>query len=230
MGLYSNYSNTYEEMEMMYPAEDLIRIFKGSYPALNLPSEEYGNSSILDVGCGDGRHLVFFSNDAEFETYGMEPTKEICEIAESNVADAGADVSVHPGTNRDIPFDDDQFDYLVAWNSCYYMGEEHDFDFDKHVREYQRVLKSGGKLILSIPKHTSFIYEECDEIKEGYIAVKDDPFGDRDGTILRRFEDDTNIKNSFSPQFGDFSVSSIHDDFFGYNYHWWLLVAEEQGK
>lgn len=229
MGLYSKYSDTYEKIDMMYPAENLIRIFKGSYPALDLPSEEYADSSILDVGCGDGRHLVFFDNDLGFETYGMEPTEEICEIAESNASSAGADVTVHPGTNRNIPFDDGRFDYLVAWNSCYYMGEEHDFDFQRHVREYQRVLKPGGKLVLSIPKPSSFIYEGCEKVEEGYIVVNDDPFGNREGTILRRFEDDDEITDAFSPQFDDFSVASIHDDFFGYDYHWWLLVGNERG-
>lgn len=228
MGLYSNYSDSYEDMDMMYPAENLIRIFKGSYPTLDLPAEEYEDSSILDVGCGDGRHLVFFNNDLGFETYGMEPTEEICKIAESNASSADADVSVQSGTNRNIPFDDDRFDYLVAWNSCYYMGEKHDFDFPKHVREYQRVLKPEGKLILSIPKPSSFIYQDCEKVEDGYIVVSDDPFGKRDGTILRRFEDDEKITDSFAPQFGDFSIASIHDEFFGYDYHWWLLVGDGQ--
>ena len=41
-----------------YPAEGVIRIFKGSFPKLKLNFKK--NNKILDLGFGDGRHLMFF--------------------------------------------------------------------------------------------------------------------------------------------------------------------------
>lgn len=225
MDHYSNYAEAYESVQMMYPAEDVIRIFKGDYPQLCLPKEEYEGSRILDVGCGDGRHLVFCSNDLGFDAYGVEPTEELTEIAGSNVSAAGVDANIRAGTNQDLPFEDDKFDYLLSWNSCYYMEEGHQFDFQEHVQEYARVVKPNGRIILSIPKASCFIYEHSVEAIEGYRIIKEDPFATRDGVILRQFDNDGEIVEAFSPQFRDFTIASIHDDFFGYNYHWWLMVG-----
>lgn len=61
MGLDSEYAARYSEQEMMYPGEYVIRIFKGNYPRHSFNQSAFPDSSILDVGCGDGRHLVFFS-------------------------------------------------------------------------------------------------------------------------------------------------------------------------
>lgn len=229
MGLHSNYGDKYSERDMMYPAEDVIRIFKRSYPEHSFQEDDFEDSSILDLGCGDGRHLVFLNNDLGFDAYGIEPTERLANIAQENVDATGADAVVRAGTNIDIPFDDDEFDYLLAWNSCYYMGEEHSSDFEKHVQEYTRVLKQEGSIVPSIPKPTSFIYQGGETPQGGYRTVKDDLFGTRDGTVLRRFDDADEIIDAFSPYFGDFVTTSIHDDFFGYNYHWWLLIGDNIG-
>jgi len=227
MGINSNYATTYDSMEMMYPSENLVRIFKGTYPEIQLADKLSAGESILDIGCGDGRHLVFFDKDREFDAYGIEPTGELAEIARKNARDAGAEVTVREGTSRNIPFSDDQFDHLISWNSCYYMGETHEFDFQSHVREYHRVMKPGGTIVLSIPKPTSFIFQDADEVRKGYIEVKNDPFGVRNGSVLRKFHSDEDIVDAFSPQFSAFTVASIHDDFFGFNYHWWILIGEK---
>jgi SAM-dependent methyltransferase len=225
MGLYSGYAAGYSESEMAYPAEYVIRIFKGNYPRHSFDQSAFSDSSILDVGCGDGRHLVFFDTDLGFEAYGIEPTEELAEIARGNVESAGANATVRAGENRDLPFEDDKFDFLLAWNSSYYMGENHDYDFQTHVEEYHRVLKPGGSIVLSIPKPTSFIYEGSETAKPGYQIVKNDPFGKREGTVLRQFDDVDGIEDAFAPQFEDFTTASVHDDCFGFNYHWWLAIG-----
>jgi len=104
------------------------------------------------------------------------------------------------------------------------MGENHDYDFQTHVEEYQRVLKPDGTIVLSIPKSTSFIYEESETAEPGYQIVKNDPFGKREGTVLRQFDDVDEIKDAFAPQFENFATASVHDDCFGLNYHWWLVI------
>lgn len=78
---------------------------------------------------------------------------------------------------------------------------------------------------MSIPKPSSFIYQDSVAAEQGYRIIKDDPFGVRDGTVLRRFDDVRNVIDEFSPQFEEFTTASINDDFFGYNYHWWLLIG-----
>ena len=57
-----NYWSTHykKNKNIAYPAEAVIRIFKGTFP--NLKFKHKINSKILDIGFGDGRHLFFFKN------------------------------------------------------------------------------------------------------------------------------------------------------------------------
>ena len=51
------------------------------------------------------------------------------------------------GTNQKIPFDDNMFDALVSWDVLHYEGN--DANYHLALKEYQRVLKPGGRLFLS---------------------------------------------------------------------------------
>ena len=81
-------------------------------------------------------------------------------------------------------------------------------------------MKKGGVLIFSIPKKTCFIYKNSEEAKPGYQIIRNDPFNLRNGEILRMFEGEKDIELSFSEYFKDFIFGSIHDDCFGFEYHW----------
>lgn len=131
------------------------------------------------------------------------------------------------GTNAAIPFEDGAFDFLLSWNACYYMGES--TDFAAHVDEFARVLKPGGTLVLSIPKKSCFIFEGSDTLKPGYQIIRNDPFGIRNGEVLRMFEDAAEIAETFGTRFTQFATGDIHDDCFGYAYHWHLAVCRKKG-
>ena len=131
--------------EMAYPVEYVIRIFKGSYPRLRLDKSSFKDKKICDVGCGDGRNLVLLKQ-CGFEVYGIEITEEIVSKTKSNLRVIGInDAEIRVGLNDSIPFEDAYFDYLLSWNSCYYLGEHR--NFRKHVEEFARVLKSDGYLV-----------------------------------------------------------------------------------
>ncbi len=101
-------------------------------------------------------------------------------------------------------------------------------DFQEYVKEFARVLKKDGYLILSIPKSTCFIYKDSEELKKGYRIIKNDPFNIRNGEVLRMFSSESEIKESFSEYFKDFVFASIHDDCFGFDYHWHLAVCRKK--
>ena len=211
--------------EIAYPAEYVIRIFKGKYPRLNL-DKNFHNKKICDVGCGSGRNFVLLQ-ECGFDLYGVEISDVIVAKVRSNLIKMNInDADIRVGSNLDIPFDDDYFDYLLSWNGCYYMGDNR--NFDDYVKEFAHVLKPEGYLILSIPKKTCFIYQDSELLNKGYIIVKNDPFNIRNGEILRIFENEEEIIQSFSKHFKNFVFASVEDDCFGYNYHWHLVICRKK--
>lgn len=211
--------------QIPYPAEYVIRIFKGSYPKLSFDKKSYIKKKICDVGCGVGRNLVLL-HECGFDLYGTELTQEIVNKTKTNLMKLNITAQIKVGTNEKLSFDDSFFDYLLSWNSCYYMGKN--LDFDIHVKEMARVLRNQGYLIMSIPKKTSFIFKESEKFKDGYCIIKKDPFNVRNGEVLRVFEDCSDIENTFSRYFENFTFASIHDDCFGYDYHWHLVVCQRK--
>lgn len=213
------------DSEVEYPAEYVIRIFKGTYPKLNFDKTTFIGKKICDVSCGDGRNLILLYK-CGFDVYGTELTSEIVKKTKSKLINIIPQFDIRVGTNTHIPFDDDFFDYLLSWNACYYMGDNSDFDL--HVNELSRVLKKDGHLILSIPKKTCFIYKDSEQLRKGYQIIKNDPFKVRNGEILRMFKDEKEIENVFSKHFKNFTFASIHDDCFGFNYHWHLIICQKR--
>lgn len=209
-----------------YPSEYVIRIFKGSYPRLSLDKEALRGKRICDVGCGDGRNMVLLQ-ECGFEVYGVEISEEIVRKVRENLKDFGVRASnIKVGTNDKIPFEDCYFDYLLSWNACYYMGDKR--DFQDYVKEFARVTRKDGYLILSIPKKTCFIFRGSDPVKAGYQIIRNDPWGVRNGEVLRMFDDELEIEQAFGKYFKDFVHGSVEDDCFGYAYHWFLVVCRRR--
>ncbi|HIH22908.1 TPA: class I SAM-dependent methyltransferase [Candidatus Micrarchaeota archaeon] len=221
------WTNTFiAQSEMAYPAEYVIRIFKGSYPRLNFDKSSYKGKKILDISCGDGCNMPLLAR-CGFEVYGTEITQEIANKTMSNLAAVGVRSDIRIGTNDHLPFENGFFDFLLSWNACYYMGALR--DFSKHVAEYARVLKPEGYLVMSIPKKTSFIFNGSDPAPEpGYRIIRNDPYKIRNGESLRVFEDEKEIENAFSSHFKDFVHADVHDDCFGREYHWHLTIGKRK--
>lgn len=219
------WNKAFHESDMPYPAEGVIRIFKGKYPKLNM-KKDYVNKTICDIGFGSGRNVLFLNRQG-FKVSGIDVTEEIVNKVKKDVEDhgvIGADLRV--GSNSELPFEDDSFDYLLSWNACYYMGNV--MDFKMHVKEYARVLRSGGYLIASIPMTTSYIYSGSDPYEEGYRIIRNDPFNIRNGAILRMFESEAEIEKEFSSYFKDFVFSWDKDDCFGRPIHLHMFVCQKK--
>lgn len=223
----THWTNHLVAQGISYPAEYVIRIFKGSFPRLEMPKPQAGQS-VLDVGCGDGRHLPFF-HTLGLDAYGVEVTQPIVEHLRDSLAPLGIGRhQLQEGSCSKLPFADATFNYLVAWNSAYYMSLDN-VDFKVHADEMVRVVRPGGWLVLSVPKPTAFIFEGSESSdKPGCRVIQRDPFGVRMGEIMRVFESREELADSFKDHCDIFCHADIHDDCFGFAYHWYLLVARKK--
>lgn len=219
-----SYTRLYAKSDIrkIYPNEMLVRIFKGNYPNLNL-DKSYTGKKICDIGCGDGRNLILL-NEIGLECFGTEISPEIAYKVESGLKSIGIRSKIICANNEFIPVEGEFFDYLLSWNSCYYMGEVE--DFSEYVEEFARILKPAGKLVFSIPMKTHSIFQDCSFL-DGYTMITNDPNGIRNGEVFRIFEDQEEIEAAFSKHFKNFSFGAMVDDCFGLNNHWFVGVCEK---
>ena len=213
------------QKNIAYPAEYVIRIFKGDYPKLKLSKNKFINKKICDVSCGDGRNLAFL-NECGFDIFGTEISKEIVNKTKKNLSNFKIKPTLKVGTNSEINFKDNFFDYVLSWNSIYYMGEN--LDFNSHVEEHARIMKKNGYLIMAIPKLAFHYFKGSKKVKPGYCMIKNDPLKIRNGQVLRYFKNTNEIKTAFSKKFKNFIFGSIEDDCFGYDYHWYLVICQKK--
>jgi SAM-dependent methyltransferase len=208
----------------VYPVEFVVRAFLGTYPRLKTNSRAYPGKAVLDVGFGDGRNMPFLHN-LGMSVSGVEITDEICRLTTSRMARLGIDITARVGRNRDIPFTDAAFDYVLACHAIHYVDAG--TRFENNAREIVRVLKPGGTFVFSAPKATSYILRDALDLGDGHMKVTNDPYGVRAGTILKKFDQQSDIEAALSPNFKDFAIGSCQNDFWGIEEHVWTVVCRK---
>lgn len=209
----------------VYPPEWVVRTFLGRYPELTLDKSKYAGSKVLDIGFGDGRCFTLLHNNG-FHIYGVEITEEIITLCKQRMQREGINVNFKKGTNSEIPFEDDFFDYLLASSSCYYVDQG--TTFSDNLREYNRVLKPGGIFIAALPTPNSFIFHGAIEKENGHCEIVNDPYGVRNGFTLKKFNSEDEIRSEFGKYFDNFSFGLCQDNFYGSQVDLFLLVCRKK--
>ncbi|OQX70738.1 hypothetical protein B6D52_03590 [Candidatus Parcubacteria bacterium 4484_255] len=96
------------------------------------------NQKIVDIGCGKGRFCRKL-RDKGFNVTGVEPSKELIEIAIKN----NKDIKFIQASATNLPFRNNTFDFLICVEVL-----EHIPDTERAVKEMMRVLKEGGRFII----------------------------------------------------------------------------------
>lgn len=129
-----------------YLSEQEYRLVKKRITEILKPSLK-NNAALLDVGCWDGEATKYYSDKlCVKDIYGVDIFPEIAEKAKNNNVKAG----ICNFENERLPFDDQQFDIVIA-NQVF----EHLKDIYHLMDEINRVLKTGGILLFSVPNLAS---------------------------------------------------------------------------
>ncbi len=110
---------------------------------------------ILDMGCGDGRHaadlaqmddICIIASDRSMEDLRQVPKR--IEYLEDLDIRGNSRISLTVSDITSLPFDDACFDHVICAEVM-----EHIADETAAAMEMYRVLKSGGNLIVSVPRY-----------------------------------------------------------------------------
>ena len=111
----------------------------------------YKEGLMLDVGCGEGRHVFgVMQNYPQIRCVGLDMDEDSLKKAQEgyaffqSISEAGAEFM--KGSAYSLPFLDNTFDLIVCSEVL-----EHLYKYNDAVLEINRVLKPGGKFFASVP-------------------------------------------------------------------------------
>lgn len=137
--------NKIKDHHPVWPVEVMVKVLFGDYLIGERPSFK-SDTKVLDIGCGFGNNLLPFLAKG-CKCYGIEITDEIVNLAQNILHEKGfKEVIIKKGNNQSIPFRDNEFDLIISNNVLHYEKDEE--NYLKALKEYSRVLCSGGKLFL----------------------------------------------------------------------------------
>jgi ubiquinone/menaquinone biosynthesis C-methylase UbiE len=204
----------------------------GNYAELKLDRSKYPGGKILDLGFGDGRNMSLLNN-CGLDIYGVEIAQDILDMVHSSINDLGFSATLKVGTNTNIPFEDNFFDYILASSSCYYV--DGGSSFTDNLKEITRVLKPGGFIIANFPGFTdikeipdNFIFDRAIRQDDGHIIVQNDLYGLRNGYKLKTFSSKQDVMNAFSPAYEDIGVGYLFDHYYGVEINMYIMAARKK--
>lgn len=99
-----------------------------------------GARSVLDLGCGVGRHALHLAAEG-FAVEAIDGSPAGIAAARGAAQARGLSLALHQRAIDELPFADSAFDYVLSWNVIYHgtLG-----DAARRLAEIWRVLKPGG--------------------------------------------------------------------------------------
>ena len=203
----------------VYPVEFVVRTLLGTYPGLHIDRSSFPGAKALDLGFGDGRNMPLL-RDLGFEVHGVEISDQICALTRKRMERLGVAADLRTGSNAHIPYGDDAFDMVLACHSCYYVsaGET----FTHNLREIARALRPGGRFVFSLAKTDSYVLKDAAPLGDGHFRITGDPYGVRNGGILRAFADREEVVRELGGSFTDLALGLCENDFYGIYEKVWI--------
>ncbi len=137
--------------------------------ALSHRWKERGFETLLDLGCGLGRHAVFFAKKG-FRVSAFDLSEEGTGHLREWAAGEGLDIAVRTADMLHMPYPDGAFDCVWA----YHVVSHTDTAGLKTVlSEIRRVLRPGGEVFMSLCSKDTWSFREAGYPRlDPYTAVK----------------------------------------------------------
>jgi SAM-dependent methyltransferase len=137
-------ANDYDSFAEAYSAENESSLLNAYYerPAMLALAGDVAGRRILDAGCGSGPLFAALRDRGAIVT-GFDKSAAMVELARRRLGD-GADLRV-ADVGSPLPFPNGEFDDVIASLVLHYLE-----DWGPALAELRRVLKPGGRLLVSV--------------------------------------------------------------------------------
>lgn len=98
------------------------------------------NSKVLDIGCGNGKNMMYALNNKNLQLYGLEHSQALTDICIQK------GLRVVQGDALSLPFENNTFDAIIM------IAVIHHINPNEHIqvlKEIQRVLKPSGNCLIT---------------------------------------------------------------------------------
>lgn len=137
-------SHTDAQRNWFEKAYHLVRRFSLKQKLKLINSFNTETKQLLDVGCGTGDFLKTAINN-NWTVSGIEPNASARTIAKQKTKNAVFDIQQ---LNN---FEASSFDVITLWHVL-----EHLPDLDYQIKNFKRLLKPNGRLVVAVPNYNSF--------------------------------------------------------------------------
>lgn len=137
--------------------KNLINAFP-LYNFLKYCNSNHKGKRVLDCGAGGSNPPLSLFYEFGYKTYGIELDENQLKRAEEFSIKHNIDLNLSKGDMRNLPFDDNFFDFLYSYNTSVHIGKK---DFAIALEEFLRVLKPKGLC------YVNFLSEDCTSYGKG---------------------------------------------------------------
>jgi SAM-dependent methyltransferase len=139
-----------------YPHEQVVRWTLRNFDRAAMPA-----AKLLDLGCGAGRHAMFFADEG-FDAFACDISRSgLAQLQLSAQARGVAIQTLHTAAHDLSAYPDAGFDGVLSFGVLYYLSLE---EAMQAVREVHRVLRPGGRFLC-------VIRTDADSRREGAARV-----------------------------------------------------------
>lgn len=121
-----------------------------------------GGRSILDLGCGAGRHTQYLAADG-FTVSGFDASKTGLEFTRKRLEANGLQADLRQGDMECLPYPDKTFDGLISIHVIFHNTLA---GMQRTLAEIRRVLKPGGLALVTFQSKRSWRYGRGIRIEE----------------------------------------------------------------
>ena len=186
-----------------FPVEYLLRsLFSRAY--FGFSKEIVGGQKVLDLGCLYLNNLMPFA-DRGAELFGVEINDDMVAVARERAAAMGMEVQVSSGHNRELPFVDGTFDFVLSVNTVHY--EEGIDNVTAGLREIARVGKPDCHFLISTAGKRHHFHKTAERLGPSRYRLSTGEF--RDGQIMGYFDDEGHFSDCLNDIFSQVEVATV---------------------